>query len=79
MKPGSLVMYIGGQKPYDIKRGLELETNRIYVVDGIGWGTFGTKKVKKQAISLKGRPGQIHSIKLFKEIPIPSDNSYLLN
>ena len=79
MQPGSLVMYVGGQKNGDIEKGLGLETDKIYLVQKIGIGKFGSPAVRKRAVVLAERPGQIHNIKLFKEVQAPFDLSFLFN
>lgn len=79
MRAGSLVVYIGGQTKNDVEKGLTLEKDKCYVVEKTGWGLFGTPKVRKRAVVLQEKPGQIHSMKLFKEVQAPIDLSFLFN
>lgn len=77
MKKGSLVVYVGGQN--DVDDALHLEKDTCYVVEKTGWGLFGNPKIKKRAVVLQERPGQIHTMKLFKVVQSPIDLSFLFN
>lgn len=71
MKPGSLVVYIGGQTELDILEGYGLSKDEIYVVDLVGWAFLGRPAVKRRAISLVERPNEVHVIEMFREIQPP--------
>ena len=71
MKPGSLVVYIGGQTAADIADGFGLSKDTIYVVDKVGFGYMGVPARKKRAISLVERPNEVHSICMFREVQPP--------
>lgn len=71
MKPGSLVVYIGGQTLNDIQNGYGLSEDVIYTVDKIGWNYFGTQK--RDTLSLIERPNEFHERSMFKEIQPPSE------
>lgn len=79
MRAGSLVVYVGGQTKHDIEKGLQLERDKCYVVEKTGWGLFGSTKTRKRALVLQEKPGQIHSMKLFKEVQAPIDLSFLFS
>lgn len=79
MRKGSLVVYVGGQTDSEKQRGLSLEKNKCYVVEKTGWGLFGTQKQRKRAVVLEEKPGEIHCMKLFKEVQAPIDLSFLFN
>lgn len=70
MKPGSLVVYIGGQTPHDIKNGHGLSKDEIYTVDQIGWNYFGLDR--RDTLSLIERPNEYHERAMFKEIQPPT-------
>ena len=71
MKPGSLVVYIGGQTTWDILYGTALSKDEIYMVEDIGFAQLGVPAVKKKALSLVERPGEVHAITMFREIQPP--------
>ncbi len=71
MKPGSLVVYIGGQTQHDINNGHGLSKDVIYTVDQIGWNYFGTQR--RDTLSLIERPNEYHERTMFKEIQPPSE------
>lgn len=71
MKPGSLVVYIGGQEQADIDEGYGLSQDEIYVVDKIGWFRLGRPALNKRVISLVERPNEVHAIDMFREIQPP--------
>lgn len=71
MKPGSLVVYIGGQTPKDINSGYGLSKDVIYTVDKVGWNYFGRQR--RDTLSLIERPNEFHERSMFKEIQPPSE------
>lgn len=71
MKPGSLVVYIGGQEAADVQEGYGLSKDEIYVVDKVGWFKLGYPPVKKRVISLVERVNEVHAIDMFREIQPP--------
>ena len=71
MKPGSLVVYIGGQTELDILDGYGLDKDDIYTVDKVGWTKLGYPLVKKRAISLLERHNEVHAIDMFREVQPP--------
>lgn len=73
MKPGSLVVYIGGQTSADVSKGFGLIKDELYVVDKVGWFMLGTPAKKRSVISLIERPNQVHDISMFREVQGPGE------
>jgi hypothetical protein len=69
MKPGSLVVYIGGQTDYDVERGYGLEKGRIYEVLRVG--TRYIHGQKKNCIEMVEMPDVSHLKWKFREVQPP--------
>ena len=69
IKPGSLVVYIGGQYKADIDAGLGLSRDVIYEVKRKGWALLSRRQVK--CIWLQERPNEHHAIGMFREVQPP--------
>lgn len=76
IKPGSLVVYIGGLTEWDIAAGYNLDSDVIYQVDQVGRAMSDDPIVyenlkDKKALNLVERPGEIYLVNLFREVQPP--------
>ncbi len=69
MKPGSLVVYVGGQTDYDLELGYGLESDVIYEVKNVGTRVFKGRKLS--CIELVEKPNVSHLMKKFREVQPP--------
>ena len=69
MKPGSLVMYIGGQTGYDVERGYGLDPDRVYEVYAVGHRVINGKKLK--CLEIVEMPNVSHMMRKFREVQPP--------
>jgi hypothetical protein len=69
MKPGSLVVYIGGQSDYDVQLGYGLDKGAIYEVMNKGTRTINGRKLS--CVELVEMPDVSHLTKKFREVQPP--------
>lgn len=70
MKPGSLVVYIGGQTQGDISAGCGLSKDVVYEVDQVGYGMVNGRKMRCLTLVERG-PMEYHLVRLFREVQGP--------
>ncbi len=69
MKPGSLVVYVGGQTPYDLECGYGLDPDAIYEVKMVGTRIMNFRKVN--CVELVEMPKVSHMMSKFREVQPP--------
>jgi len=69
MKPGSLVVYIGGQTGYDVERGYGLDPDVVYEVHAVGHRVINGKKVR--CLELVEMRDVSHAMRKFREVQPP--------
>lgn len=69
IKPGSLVVYIGGQTPYDVECGYGLQLDAIYEVMAVGTRFMNGRK--EHCIEIVEMPNVSHMTRKFREVQPP--------